>query len=173
MTDCVLYCSANGSALLILSLIDGFHDNSHTILLRGWQRIALFSTCQWRSRFRYHFAQRMVSYSLFFRSSTGITSVCTPYFSQDGSPLLILPLVKGFSDNSLPYCLDGSEFLVLQLPNSFHNGLYVLLSSGWQRIAHSFSRQYLSRQFACCLAQWMLAHCWFFRSWMVSSVNAP
>jgi len=153
MTDCVLYCSANGSALLILSLLDRFPDNLRAILLSGWQRIALFSACQWRSRFRYHFAQRMVSYSLFFRSSTGVTSVCIPYCSQDGSPLLILPLVKGFSDNSRPYCLDGSEFLVLQLTNSFHTGLYILLSSGWQRSAHSFTRQHLSRQFACRLAQ--------------------
>jgi len=100
----------------------------------------------------------MASHSLFFRSSTGITSVCTPYCSQDGSPLLILPLVKSFSDNSHPYCLDGSEFLVLQLANCFHKGLYILLSSGWQRIAHSFTHQHLSRQFACHVAQWILAH---------------
>jgi len=73
MTDCVLYCSANGSALLILSLLDGFPDNLRAILLSGWQRIVLFSACQRRSRFRDHFAQRIASHSLLFRSSTGIT----------------------------------------------------------------------------------------------------
>jgi len=59
MTDCVLYCSANGSALLILSLLDGFPDNLRAILLSGWQHIVLCSGLQQRSRFRDHFAQQI------------------------------------------------------------------------------------------------------------------
>jgi len=62
-------------------------------------------------------------------------------------------LSKAFQTIRAPYCLDGSEFLVLQLANGFHNGLCAVLSSGWQRIAHSSTRQHLSRQFACRVAQ--------------------
>jgi len=100
-------------SLLILSLLDGFPDNLRAILLSRWQHIVLCYARQQRSRFRDHFAQQIASHSFFFRLSTGVASVCTPYCSQDGSPLLIILLVKGFSDNSRPLLL------------------------GWQRISHS------------------------------------
>ena len=99
----------------------------------------LISTRQWHSRFRYHFAQRIAPYYLFFRSSTGVTSVCIPHCSQDGSPLLILPLIKGFSDNSRPLLLV------------------------WQRIPHSSARQWLSLRFVRLIEQRMAAYCSFFR----------
>jgi len=51
----------------------------------------------------------------FFRTSMAST-VYTPFFSADGSGLLILPLVNGF-----------------------HNGLRAVLPSGWQGISHSFA----------------------------------
>jgi len=140
MTVCALYCSANGSALLIRSLLDGFSNDLHAILLSGWQRITLSSARQRRSRFTHHFAQRMAPRSLFFHSSTGVMSVCAPYCLQDGSPLLILPLVKGFSDNSRPLLL------------------------GWQRIPRSSARQWLSQWFVRLIEQRMAAHCSFFRT---------
>jgi len=37
---CALYCSADGSALLILPLLNGFPDGLRAVLLSGWQRIA-------------------------------------------------------------------------------------------------------------------------------------
>jgi len=66
-------------------------------------------------------------------------SVCAPYCLQDGSPLLILPLVKGFSDNSRPLLL------------------------GWYRIPRSSARQWLSQRFVRLIEQQMAAHCSFFR----------
>ena len=115
-----LYCSANDSELFILSLLDGVPNDLCAILFRGWQRITLSSTRQWRSWFTYHCAKRMAPRSLFFHSSTGVTSVCAPYCSQADSPSLVLALLKGFSDNSHPLLL------------------------GWQRIPCSSACQWLS-----------------------------
>jgi len=42
----VPYWSADGSRLLILPLFKGFHDGLHAILLSRWQRIAHSSTRQ-------------------------------------------------------------------------------------------------------------------------------
>jgi len=53
------------------------------------------------------------------------TTVCTPYWSVNGSGLLILPRV-----------------------NRFHNDLRAVLLSGLQRIAHSSARQQVSQRFA-------------------------
>jgi len=80
---------------------------------------------------------------------------------------------KAFQIIRTPYFVDGSEFLVLQLANGFHNGLYTLLSSGWQRIAHSFARQHLSQRFTYRLAQWMLARCLFFSLSIAFTVRTP
>jgi len=77
----------------------------------------------------------------FFRSSTAFTTVCAPYCSVDGSRLLIFPLVNGF-----------------------HNGLRAVLLSRWQRIAHSFARQRLSRRIALHIALRMATDCSYFRS---------
>jgi len=136
------YCSADGSALLILPLVNGFHNGLRAVLLSGWQWIAHSSARQRLSqRFARCIAQRMAAHCSFFRSSTAFTTVFAPYCSADGSGLLILPLVNGF-----------------------HNGSRAVLLSGWQRIAHSSARQRLSPRFARYFAERMVAHCSFFRS---------
>ena len=84
----------------------------------------------------------MAADSSFFRSSTVFTTVRAPYGSTEGIELHILALVNGF-----------------------HNGLRTLLLSGWQRIAHSSARQWLSR-FTRHFTRRMAADCSFFRSSM-------
>jgi len=83
----------------------------------------------------------MGAHCSFFRSSMAFTMVIAPYFSANGSGLLIPPLV-----------------------NRFHDGSHAVLLSGWQRITHTSARQRLLRQLARGIAQWMAAHCSFFRS---------
>jgi len=119
------YGSAEGIRLHILALVKGFHNGLRAVLLSGWQRIAHSSARQWLSRFARHFTWRMAADCSFFRSSTAFTTVFAPYFSADGSGLVILPLV-----------------------NSFHDGFRAVLLSGWQRIAHSSSRQRFSQRIA-------------------------
>jgi len=96
---CEPYCSADGSGLLILLLVNGFHDSSRTVLLSGLL-----------------------------------------------SGLLNLPLVNGFHDSLRTVLLCGSHGRSLNLPlvDGLHDGLPTVLLSGWQRIAHSFTRQWLS-----------------------------
>jgi len=119
--DGTRYCSADGS---------------------GWQRIAHSCTRQRLSRrFSRRISQRMAADCSFLHSSTAFTMVFAPYFSADGSGLLILALVNGF-----------------------HDGFRAVFLSGWRPIAHSFSRQRLSRRFARCIAQRMAAHCSYFLS---------
>jgi len=139
-TVCAPYCSADCSALLILPLVNGFHNGLRAVLLSGWQQIAHTSTRQSLSR---RIARRIgpAADCSYFRSSTAFTTVCAPYFPADGSGLLILSLVHGF-----------------------HDGLHAVLLSGWQRIAHSSARQRLSRRFSGRIAQWMAADCSFFHS---------
>jgi len=144
MTDCALYCSADGSRLFIPAFVNGFPGSSRAILCSGWQCIVHFSACQWLTRwFARHIAQRMAVDGSFFHSSTAFTMVCAPYCSVDSSTLLILPLVNGF-----------------------HDGFRALLLSGWQRIAHSSTCQWLSRRFAHRIALWLAAHCVFLHSLM-------
>jgi len=187
---CTPYCSADGSGLLILLLVNGFHDGFRAVLLSGWQRIAHTSALQRLSRrFARCMAQRMAADCSFFRSSTAFTTVRVPYGSADGSGFLILLLVNGFHDGlravllsgwqwiayssaafptvCAPYCsADGSALLILLLFKGFHDGLRAVLLSGWQRIAHTSALQRLSRRIARCIAQWMAAHCSYFRSSM-------
>ena len=119
------YCSADGSALLFLSVINGFHDGLRAVLFPGWQRIAHTSAPQrLPRRFARRIAQRMAGDCSFFCSPTAFTTVYTPYCSGDGSGLLILPLVNDFQDTS------RAEWL-----------------SGWHQIAHSSARQ---QAFAVC-----------------------
>ena len=117
-TVCTPYYSADAGRLHILSLVNGFHDGLRALLLRGWQRIA--DSSAGRRRFRrsaHRIAQRMAAHCSFFRSSKAFPTVCASCCSADGSALLILPLVIGFSD-----------------------GLRAVLLSEWQHIAHSSSR---------------------------------
>jgi len=96
LTVCAPYCSVDGSGLLILLLANGFYDGLHTVLLRGWQRIAHSSACQWLSRpFARHMSQRMASDCSFFRSSTAF-AVCAPFCPANGSGFLLLAVVNGF-----------------------------------------------------------------------------
>jgi len=150
-TVCAPYFTADGSGLLIISLVNGFHKGLHAILLCGWQRIAHSSSCQRLSGpFSCRIAKWMVADCSFIHSSPACTTVCAPYCPTDGSGLLILALVDGF-----------------------HDGLRAVFLSGWQRITHSFSRQRLSQQFSRCIAPRIAAHCSFFNSSTFMTVCAP
>ena len=128
------YCAADGSRLLILPLVNVFHDGLHAVFLRGWRRIAHSFARQWVSRwFARRIAQWILADSSYFRLSTAFL-VCAPYCSADGSRLLILPLV-----------------------NVFQYGLHAVLPSRWPRIAHSCTYQWLSRWFALHIAR-QIAH---------------
>ena len=103
------YCFTDGSVLLILPLVNGFHDGLCVVLPCGWHRIAHSCARQQLSqRFSQHISQRMVVDCLFFLSSMAFTSVFAPYCSADGSGLLILPLIVGFHDGLWTVLLVGS-----------------------------------------------------------------
>jgi len=81
----VPYSSAEGG-LLILPLVNGFHDCLRAVLLSGWRRIAHFFSCQRLSRrFACRIAQRMAADCSYLHSSTAFKMVCAPYCSADGS----------------------------------------------------------------------------------------
>jgi len=87
----------------------------------------------------------------FFLSSMAFMMVCAPYCTADGSGLHLPPLVNGFPDR-----------------------LHAVLLCGWPCIAHSSSRQQLSRWFARRIAQRMAADCLYLRSSMAfSTVCVP
>ena len=114
-----------------------------------WHQIAHSSACQWLSHwFTRRIAQRIAGDCSFFHSSTAFT-VYAPFSSAAGRVFLILLLVIGFPD-----------------------GLRTVLRSGYPRISHSSTGQWLS-QFACRFAQWMAAYFSFFRSSMAFTVYAP
>jgi len=95
----VLYCTADGTGLLLPSLVKGFRGGLRPLLHSGWSRDRSF-----------------------LHSSKAFTTVFAAYCRADGSILLILALV-----------------------NSFHDGFRAILLSRWQRIARSYTRQWLSR----------------------------
>jgi len=139
---CVPYSSADGSGLLILPLVNGFHDGLRAILPSGWQRIAHTSAHQRLSRrFARRIALRMAADCSIFRLPTAFNMVCAPYSSADGIELPPPPLTNGF-----------------------HDDLRAVLLSGWHRIAHTSASQRLSRRFARCIAQRMAADCSIFHS---------
>ena len=136
-TDCVPYCSVDGSGLLIPPLANRFHDGSGALWLSLWQWIAHTSTCQWLSRrFSRRIAQWMAADSSFFRSSTAFPTVCAPHCTANGSGFLLLPVVI-----------------------RFHDGSRAVLLRGWQRIADISACQRLSRPFARCMAQRIASDC--------------
>jgi len=142
MRVCAPYCSVDGSGLLIPPVINGFPDGLRAVLLSGWQRIAHSSARQRLSGwFACCIAQPMAADCSYLRSSTAYPTVYAPYCSADSSALLILPLI-----------------------NSFPVGSRAVLRSGWQRIAHTSARQWLSRRFTRHIAPWTAAHCSIFRS---------
>ena len=91
------FCSADDCRLLILPLVNGFHDSFHTILFSRWPRIIRSSACQCLSWFAPHFAQRMVAHCSFFHVLMAFT-VCAHYCSPDGGELHILILFNGFHE---------------------------------------------------------------------------
>ena len=163
-TVCLPFYSADGSGLLTPPLVNGFHDGLRAVFLLGWQRIALSSGRQGLSRFARCFPPRMAAHRSFFRSSTSFT-VSTLFYSADGSGLLILLLVDGFTTVCVQsYTADGSVLPIFLLVNSFHDGLRaVFLRRSW-RIACSSAFQWLSRRFMRRIGQWIAADCSFFRS---------
>jgi len=179
------YSRADGSTLLVVPLVNDFHDGLRAVLLRAWQRIVLSS----------------------LQSLTAFMAVCAPYWSADGRGLLVLLLVNGFHSLrtvllsvrqriahsssryrlslfarcfapwmaahsyilysstalpvSAPFCsADVSGLLILPLVNGFH-GLRTVLLSGWLQITHSSARQWLSDRFMCRVTQQMASACLF------------
>jgi len=126
------YCSADGSGLLILPLVNGFHDRLRAVLPRGWQRIAHSCTRRRLSR-RYarRISQRMAADCSFFLSLTAFTTVFAPYCSADGSRLLILPLVD-FHDGLRAILLVGSlaGSIILPFVHGFANCLHAVWLDG-------------------------------------------
>jgi len=118
-----LYFSADGSGLLIHSLVNGFQDGLRAVFLSGWQPIANTTAHQGLSR---QIARRFAPAAdcSYFHSSMAFTTVYAPHLIADDSGLLILSLIKGF-----------------------HDGFRTLLLSGWQLIAHTYVRQWFSRWF--------------------------
>ena len=196
-TVCAPFCSADGSGLLILPLVNGFHDGSRAVLLSGGHRISNTSP-----------------------SSTAFPTVCAPYCSADDCASLLRPLAKGFhglravflsgwqriapssarqrlsrfarrfprriaahcsffsSSTSFavcaPFCsADGSGLLILPLINCFPDGLRDVLLSGGHRISHTSALQQLARRFARRFALRMAAHRSFVRSPKAFTVCAP
>jgi len=148
---CALYCSADGSGLLILLLVKGFHAGFHAVMLSGWQWNAHTSARQWLShQFVYRIALWMAADCSYFRLSIAFTTVRVPYGSADGIGLLIPQLV-----------------------NSFHDGLHAVLLSGWQWIAQTSTLQWLSRWFEGRSVQRIAAYCSFFHSSMAFTVCTP
>jgi len=163
-TVCPPFYSADGSGLLTPPLVNGFHDGLRTVFLLGWQRIALSSGRQRLSQFARRFPPRMAAHRSFFRSLTSFT-VCAPFYSTDGSGLLILPLVDGFTTVCVQsYTADGSALPIFLLVNSFHDGLRAVFVRGSWRIACSSACQWLSRRFMRRIGQRIAADCSFFRS---------
>ena len=160
------YCTADGSVLLILPLVNSFHEGLSAVLLSGLQCIAHTSARQRLSqRFARRIALRMAAHCSLFRSSTVFTTVFAPYCPADGSVLLILPLVNSFHDGLAQCCpADGIGLLILALVNGFHDGSRAVFLSGWRRISHAFSHQRLSQRFARRIAVQIAAHCSYFRS---------
>jgi len=149
-TVCPPFCTADSSVLLVHLLVNSFPVGLHAVLLWGWQRIAHSSARQWLSRFACRFAPQMAADCSLYCSSTAFPMVYTPYCSVDGIGLLTPPLINGF-----------------------HDGLRVVLLSGWYRIVHTSARQLLSWQFPYCIAQWMAADCSFFYLSMAFTVCTP
>jgi len=105
---CTLYCSADGSGLLILALVNGFHTGFRAVYLSGWQWIAhSFSRQRLSRQFARCIAQRMAADSSYFCLSKAFKMDCVPYCSEDGSALLILLLINGFSDGLYAVLLNG------------------------------------------------------------------
>ena len=63
------------------------------------------------------------------------------------------------ADCALLCSVNGSGLLILPLAKGFPNGLRAVFLIGWQRIAHSSARQWLSRRFVRRTALWMAADC--------------
>jgi len=83
-------------------------------------------------------------YRLFFRSLTAFTTVCAPYCAANVSAYR--PIFRW----SIAFTTDGTRYCSAD-------------GSGWQRIAHSCTRQRLSRQFSCCVSQRMATDSSYFR----------
>jgi len=93
--------------MLIIPLVTGFSDRLRAVLLSGWQRIPVTSSRQQLSpQFARRIAQWIEADCSFFRSSTAFM-VCAQFCTKNGSGLLILPLVNGFSDGLRAYFLSG------------------------------------------------------------------
>jgi len=85
-TVCTLYCSVDGGGLLVLPLVNGFHDSTHAVLISGWQQFAHTSAHQHISAwFVCHITLQMVADGSFFRSSMAFITVYLLCFSADGS----------------------------------------------------------------------------------------
>jgi len=140
-----LYRAADGSALLIPLLVNGFPDGFRAVLRRRYQCIGHSSARQRLSQwFAHHIAQPMAAHYSYLRSLAAFPTNCTPYCSADGSALLILTLVNGLTTVRVPYCsAAGSALLIPLLVNGFSNSSRAAWLSGWQQVAYTSARQWL------------------------------
>jgi len=160
------YCPVDGSVLLILPLVNSFHNGLRAVLPSGWRRIAHSFSRQWISRwFARRSAQQIAAHCSYFRLSTAFTTVCALYCSADDRRLLILPLVKAFRSGLRAVLLIVRQrIIILQFVEGFHGGLRAILLSGLHRTPDTSARQRLSQRFARRFAQRMAADCSFLRS---------
>jgi len=129
MTICAPYCPAVGSGLLILALVNSFHNGLGAVFPSGRQQIAhSFSHQRLSRRFARHISPRMAADCSFFLSSTAFTMVFAPYCSANGSGLLILPHVDGFHDGLRAILLIGllAGSIILPLVRGFANCLHAV-----------------------------------------------
>jgi len=132
-TVCALYCSADGSALLILPLVNGFSDGLRAVLLSGRQRIAHYF-CRQRlfRRFARRIAPRMAADCSYFRSSTAFTTDARRIAPRMVADCSYLRSSTAFTTVHAPYCsADGCGLLTPPLVNCFHDGSRAVLLSGW------------------------------------------
>jgi len=180
----VLYCSADGSVLLVLPFVDSFHG-LHAVLQSGRQQIAPSSICpqlSWRFAcciahssgrlqlsqcFACCITQLMAAHCSFFRLPT-VFMVCVLYCSVDGGGLLILPFVNGFHEGLHAAFLSGWQQISHTSAHQWlSRRLRAILLHGWHRVACSSSHRRLLR-FARCIALTMAADCVFFSRQLLS-----
>jgi len=179
-TVCASYCPADGIGLLILALVNSFHNGFRSIFLSGWWWIACSFSRQWLSRvFSRRIAQRMAADCSFFRSSSAFTTVYGPFclsdrsldricFSYAALPTVCMPY--GSTEGKLAQLWVHSYLLFV---DDFPNVLHAIDCSPYRSLFRS-STSIIPGRFAYCIPQRMAADYLFLHSSTVSTtVLAP
>ena len=161
-TVCVPHFSADGGGLLILSLVNCFHDGFRAVLLRKWQRIAHSSAHRWLSRrLACHIAHRIARWIDY---SSARTRLCQ-LFACRMARRKVSRLICGFTHMfhlSMTLLRFYAPEIARRIAHSFARrrllspaGSRTVFLCGWQPITHSCTRQRLSRWFSRRIAQQM------------------